>query len=294
MRSLLGLIKRVTTRSVNVEKKDIEYQIGNYLIFLPQNHKLPEYQAAFRNYDKKLRSIVQIVESKNQSGVIIDIGANIGDTAAYIRSFSKSKIYCIEGDFFYLEYLKKNCQIIPNIEIVDSYIAGRNPFGNFHVQRSNGTAKLDHSNEVENNDQLRMITLQNMINKYGIMAKHIELIKIDTDGFDLDILLANKEYITIHKPNLYFEYDISFNEKDKFDSIEVVSLLESAGYSFVVYDNFGNLLTVVHENAIGVFTRLNHYLFSSREKGGGIYYLDVFASTSKRIVELIEERDNLD
>jgi len=294
MRNILKILKKTSKRKVKDEEKDIKYQIGNYSILLPPYHKLPEYQKTFRNYDKKLKPIIQNIESTIENCVIIDIGANIGDTAAYIRSFSKSKIYCIEGDAFYLEYLKKNIQIIPDVEIVDAYIAGRKPFGNFYVLRSNGTAKLGCLNEAENGDLLKMITLQDMINECGITPKSIELIKIDTDGFDFDILLANKEYITIHKPNLYFEYDISFSENDKSDSIDVVSFLESVGYSFIIYDNFGNLLTIVYDNANDVFTRLNHYLYSCKENGGGIYYFDIFASINEDKIKLIVEKDKFE
>jgi FkbM family methyltransferase len=294
MKNIFKKIKEIKKRIVKVEETDIKYQIGNYLILLPLSHKLPEYQSSFKNYDKKLKYIIQVVENHKKNGVVIDIGANVGDTTAYIRSFSNSKIYCIEGDAFYLEYLKKNVKIIPDVEIVDAYIAGRKPFGDFCVQRSNGTAKLSCLNVTENGELLKMITLQDMINDCGITPKSIELRKIDTDGFDFDILLANKEYIAIHKPALYFEYDISFNCDDASESIELIDFLQSIGYSFIVYDNFGNLLTVVYENATEVFTQLNHYLFSCRENGGGIYYFDVFTSINEDIVDLIQEKDNFE
>lgn len=292
MKRYLRYLKRKLVKKTT-EDKDIQYQIEKYTLLLPSSHKLPEYQSLFKNYDKKLKFIIQIIENQNEKDVIIDIGANVGDTAATIRSFSNSEIYCVEGDKFYLEYLKKNIQVIPNVKIVDSYIVGRKQFENYQIIRSNGTAKLQCLNEEKNSDVIKLVTIQDMIHNYGINPKLIELIKIDTDGFDFDILLANKEYIAAFKPSIYFEYDISFNKSDELDSIDTIMFLESFGYSFIVYDNFGNLLTVVFENANDIFTRLNHYLYSCKKYGGGINYLDIFASVNKDKIKTIIEKDNL-
>ena len=86
---------------------DFSYIVGNYALTFPKKHKLPKYQSGYKNYDKKLKNIIQSIEKITNKGFIIDIGANIGDTAAYMRSFSNSKIICVEGDELYLKYLKK-------------------------------------------------------------------------------------------------------------------------------------------------------------------------------------------
>jgi len=294
MNKILRCISKCLKKNIYKKEEDILYQVGNYSIFLPSSHKLPEYQKTFSCYDKKLKYIIRNIGSKSEQNIIIDIGANVGDTAAYIRSFSSSKIYCIEGDSVYLGYLRKNIQNIPNVEVVDYYISGRNRIDNYHVVRVNGTAKLSRFNVSEHNKhKIKNISLEDAILKYNINPTSIELIKIDTDGFDFDILIANKELISKIKPDIFFEYDISFNINDFIDSIELIDMLQLIGYNFIVYDNFGNLLLVVENNAIEVFTRLNHYLSSCKSNGGGVFYFDIFASVDKCLIHAIVADDNI-
>jgi FkbM family methyltransferase len=286
---LRGIIRKFVNKKV--EYKDIQYHVGNYRILLPSSHKLPEYQKSFRNYDKKLKSIIQAIERDKEYGTIIDIGANIGDTAAYIRSFSKSTIYCIEGDSFYLEYLRKNIHSIPNVKLINYYIKGRKPTTNYQVIRSNGTARLLQSEKDESDTIIKMKSLDEMLIENLIEPGSIELIKIDTDGSDFDIILANKELIESFKPSIYFEYDINYNEIDLLDSIETINFFQSIGYKFIVYDNFGNLLSMVKNKECDVFEGFNHYLKSCRDNGGGIFYFDVFATINEDVLQLVLDND---
>jgi len=88
--------------------KDREYLIGEYYITLPACHKLDFYQREFKNYDKKLPIIAALVSNKYHDAVIVDIGANVGDTAAAIRTAVSSPIICVEGNSDFLKYLNKN------------------------------------------------------------------------------------------------------------------------------------------------------------------------------------------
>jgi predicted RNA methylase len=111
-------LRNIFNNNVPLEEKDIHYKIENFSVLLPNNHKLPEYQLTYKNYDKKLRLITENTNNDQEKNVIIDIGANVGDSAAYIRSFTNSHIYCIEGDLYYLNYLRKNITSIPNATII--------------------------------------------------------------------------------------------------------------------------------------------------------------------------------
>lgn len=278
-------------RNIKPIGQDIIYKVGMYSILLPSDHRLPEYQSTYKNYDKKLKQIIQSTNIKNK--IIIDIGANVGDTAAYMRSFSNSHIYCIEGDRVYLEYLKKNTRSLPHITIIESFVQGRKNLDKIKVVRTNGTAKLKPNLEDTNINSIKTTTIADLLDEYNIDPQAIQLIKIDTDGFDFDILLANKYLIKEHKPEIFFEYDVNINSTDETDSIELIALLESLEYKFIVYDNFGNLLEVIVKDAIKKFIELNHFLKSSRENGGGIYYFDIFTSTNSNLIQSIEENDNI-
>jgi hypothetical protein len=58
------------------------FKIGDYYILLPPEHKLPEYQAKGRLYDRFLPTLCLALPQDGET--IIDLGANVGDTAIAI------------------------------------------------------------------------------------------------------------------------------------------------------------------------------------------------------------------
>lgn len=283
---------RKISQMIKCKKKsgDQIYSIGNLDILIPSSHKLPEYQKSYQNYDKKIRNIITSIERIKGVNTIIDIGANIGDTAVFIRSFSNAKIICIEGDNLSLDYLKKNTHNLSDIVICPVYVQGRDADEAYEIQRHGGTARLEKSSKDEN---LEFMSLVDIMKINDIQPDSLELLKIDTDGFDFEILLDNSKLIDNFRPDIYFEYDITPKEQFDIDSIKVIELLQSFGYSFIVYDNFGNLLNIVEDDCKQRFLHLNHYLKSCKKYGGGIYYFDIFATVNKEIIQDIWRNDDI-
>jgi hypothetical protein len=101
--------------------------------------------------------------------------------------------------------------------------------------------------------------------------KRVKLLKIDTDGFDWDVLNSSKEIILRSHPMIYFEI---FTEnvtayKNYCDSISLLSL---QGYKdYFIFDNFGgfiaklqlegldSLMKYVLKQNEGTTTRTIHY-----------------------------------
>lgn len=289
------LLNQLKARLLNPKKranKDIDYRIGNFNICLPNDHKLPEYQKAFKNYDKKLKNILESISKYQNIKTIIDIGANVGDTAAFLRTQTESKIICIEGDQMYLKYLYKNSKIIPNLAIVDAYVGTEDETFLGEVTRKDGTAKIiQKKNYSEGKVEVKTKSLCTILSNLRIDPDRIQLIKIDTDGYDFKILHSNEELIKQYKPNIYFEYDINFNDSDATDALNLVLLLETLGYTLVIYDNFGNLMDSIENNHSIRMRRYNHWLRTSINNGGGVYYLDVFATVNSEIANDLVEND---
>lgn len=289
------LLTRLKGRLLNLKKsadQDINYRIGNFSICLPHDHKLPEYQKAFKNYDKKFKNILESIAKHQDIKTIIDIGANVGDTAAFLRTYTKSKIICIEGDQMYLKYLSQNSKIIPNLTIVDAYVGSEDETFLGEVTRKDGTAKIiQNKNCSEMKVEVKTRSLHAILSNLKIDPDKIQLIKIDTDGYDFKILHSNKELIKQYKPNIYFEYDINFNDNDATDALNLVLFLETLGYILVIYDNFGNLMDLVESDHTIKMERYNHWLESSHNLGGGIYYLDIFATQNPEIARDLVKND---
>jgi FkbM family methyltransferase len=278
-------IKKILLKN---NQKDFTYPVGEYNLLFPAGHSLPQYQKSFKLYDKKLGLIAGFIESKNKTGFIIDIGANIGDTAALIRSKCNLPILCIEGDPKYLTYLFENTKQIKDVEIYAGFVGEEDKTANLSINHSSGTAQL-----IENsNNNVQLKNLETILSETQRKASDIRLLKIDTDGYDFPILLSISSLLKENKPDLFFEYDLSFNNNAYFQAKEVIALLEEANYKLIVYDNFGNFMMPVKNNLTSQMDYLNRYLQSSRIYGGGVCYYDIFTTADTFLFNEVLERES--
>ena len=102
--------------------KLISGKIGNFNIFLNNSHALPGYLQQFPHYSANLPRLASKVKEKYQDLIMIDVGANIGDTVALVRSVSDFPIVCIEGDDFYFNILKKNIEQFNNVSAFQFFL----------------------------------------------------------------------------------------------------------------------------------------------------------------------------
>ena len=99
-----------------------EYKVGNHQILLPLNHLLDQYQAKWTRYDTVLGIVAQIVFEKYPESTAIDIGANVGDSAALINKYINIPILCIEGYPEFIPFLEYNAVQIGNVQVAPYFI----------------------------------------------------------------------------------------------------------------------------------------------------------------------------
>ena len=259
----------------------IKGDIATIEISLPPGHKLPFNQLSYKLYDKKIIQITKYIYDKMR-GTCIDIGANIGDTAVAIRASSNMPIICVEGDAEFYQYLDKNTVGLSDIKIVKSFIGGEQKDIKGHYVKEAGTGKfIKNDSDVTSTS---FITISNLLSDLNINASDVSLIKSDTDGFDFDIILGSLNFVTAQKTSLFFEYEVNSHESHV-KSLEVIDALSKNGYKFIVYDNYGNFYSSVTSDFINRFVEINAYIKSGNSNGGGICYVDVFATTNNILFE---------
>ena len=264
-----------------------EYQIGRYQIILPSDHLLDAYQSTWLRYDKALGYIAHAIFEKYPKSSAIDIGANVGDSAALIRQYSDIPVLCIEGNPNFIEYLKQNALRIGGIEIDKCFVGNDGELVNLdRMFSSGGTASIvDAIESFEGTAVVPTKSLASILSHYPSF-QNSKLLKIDTDGFDFYIIQTSIEVINKLCPVLYFEYDITFNHKGEEAGLEAIQTLFDIGYEyFIVYDNYGNYLISLSNQEYDRFLDLTAYLASNRKKSGtpAVHYFDICAFTDNDI-----------
>lgn len=262
-------------------KFDVVVKSNNFIINLPFNHNYLEYKTDYPNYDETILKVVKSLGKKNSS--IIDVGANCGDTI--IQMFFKNKnkkYYGVEPDELFYKYLKKNLnqnKLSNKIKIFKNFITSKKKKG--FLNGSSGTKKFVPSkiNKIEN-----QITLDKFVDINFI--KNLELIKIDTDGYDYDVLKSGSKIIKKFKPIIFFECQIEIKKQVE-QYINVIKNLKNFFYSFYFFDNFGNF--IVKSNDLNDIRNLILYIYNQNNfKKKSIYYYDILACTKndyKRILK---------
>ena len=245
----------------------VRYRVGSVELELPLSHELPFYQHDHPRYDRQLGTI-----AAELGGPVVDVGANVGDTAAAIRAESDVPILCVEGDpgyFALLErnaaairaesdvpilcvegdpgffaLLERNAAAIGGVETEQSLVEGP---ARGRLERGAGTAHV-----VEGGAALRSKPLAQILDEHPAFARPA-LLKLDTDGMDVPILLANLTLLEQLRPVLFFEYDPALGA----DPV-VFERLREIGYATAEwYENTGEHVSTLelpahlHEDYVG-------------------------------------------
>jgi FkbM family methyltransferase len=189
----------------------VRYRYGDVELELPLSHQLPFYRHAHPAYDAPLARI-----ACDLGGPVVDVGANVGDTAAAIRARCDVAVLCVEGDERFFALLERNALRLGDVELerafVDAPARGR-------IERAAGTARI-----VAGDDDLPTKPLEQVLEEHPRFASPA-LLKVDTDGADVPILEANIDLLARLRPVLFFEYDPHLGARP-----EIFERLRAVGY----------------------------------------------------------------
>lgn len=261
------------------------YKIGEHTVLLNREHLLPEYQSRHRLYDRFLPILCKQLDHPDHW--IIDVGANVGDTAVAVAQACRNPILCIEGDDDFFKLLKHNVDTLFGkrerpVRCVKA-LAGSGRFSG--VLKNDGTtaglAPIDAGGR-------RTVALDDLLSTVGAPTTAITLIKVDTDGYDGDVILSARTILTASHPAIFWENYFSTIEQMR-DLEALYQILFDAGYRyFWVFDNYGNLM--LRECGLNNIVDLNEYVASQEFHGctRSIFYTDVLAVTDDKLARVRE------
>lgn len=230
----LRIRRRLRRRIVRRWDPLVSYPFYGRNLRVPLSHELPTYQRLYPTYDRVLPAIVGEL-SQRCDVLLIDVGANIGDTAVAVLESGASRVLCVEGHGPFVDLLRVNVATYADrAPVAATFITERREpvrtvaeKGTAHVaRRESGPATS---------------TFDDLLDRHPDFAE-ASILKIDTDGYDLAILRSAREWLSKTQPLLFFEYAPSFLVTQGEDPETVWTLLEDLGYSGVkLFANTGLL-----------------------------------------------------
>ena len=224
---------------------------GSFVIEAPDNHILVRLLKSQPYRDLCVGMAAKHISAKYPDGVIVDVGANIGDTAAIIATYSPNKLILLEASDYFFDILLRNTLQLHNEKIVRKVMVsdGNQVSGFFRHQ--DGSASL--CEEADGKLQIKTERL------CDIADYNTVFIKTDTDGYDFKIISDSLEWLASVHPAVLFENEIRTGLHLQ-DSNDLCARLMEIGYAyFIVWDDPG--FHLVSTDSLEVIKDLNRYLF---------------------------------
>lgn len=191
---------------------------------------------------------------------IIDIGSNIGDKSLCItknlleKKFTKFKIFSIEPTNYAFNKQKLNINLNPNLKkkinlfkyfISNSKNKPKAIYSSWKLDENKNSHKV-HKGILKKVDKYtKNISLDNFILKNKINDQII--IKIDVDGFEMDVLKSSIKTLQKKKPVIFMEYAPYSFEEHGSNTKEFFKFIKK--YQYEIYDLNFNKLDKVKINA---------------------------------------------
>jgi FkbM family methyltransferase len=269
-------------------QSSVTFDIHGYEIVMPERHHLKQILEREPLRENLLAQGSRIL-IQNEGDVFVDVGANIGDTAAvvYANASQIPNSILIEPSDFYFNYLKLNQRNFPKSELLQRFVAHEYPIqklsGSLH--HWGGTAKFIEKDGIELTEQASQIDLIEVINP------RVKLIKIDCDGMDFRILKSVIPRLEKLSPAFYFENEITSLEQLS-ESKEVFTLFEKAGYKYVIVARNCGALIYGGEIGQSLHDILElQYVLHAQGLRSAIYYTDILVFNSNQMDEYLKTMD---
>ncbi len=251
--------------------------IGDYRLLLPPGHQLPNYQRQFPTYDNFFQEPLRRLATTSMSLEVIDVGANVGDTAlAIVSAIPDVRVICVEGSPTFLTYLAKNTHGMENVRVVRAFVTPDGGHWDFTGDSSTG-----HLESVETSTAAKApLTRVTPSDLCAMSDCEVVVWKSDTDGLDLPILLSGWEDITGRCSVLWLEFDPILTHHDYVDAF--LERLPQLNRDLLVFDNFGlRMLRVPASGARKALGDLTGWLIQQDASGyRRVNYLDIWVAPS--------------
>ena len=107
-----------------LSQRSVTMMCGEYSIEVPERHLLLELRESQPLRDVNVGIAAMFLGRKYPDAAIVDIGANIGDTAAHIASHAANPMVLVEASDYYHEILQRNARLFPNdIDIKKAFVS---------------------------------------------------------------------------------------------------------------------------------------------------------------------------
>jgi FkbM family methyltransferase len=215
-------------------------------LYMPWSHLLPDYARARPTYGQNLIELAAAMSHRAPDDgplKLLDIGANIGDSALQVLHRVDARVLCVEADPYWMRYLRRNAGSDERITIEEALLVSNDE------QRGGAVAPVRQMGTTRFAPTKSGDTTPPRLSVSELRERHpdfrdIRLIKSDTDGFDAALVPAVAREWAASRPVLFFEFDPGLARAvGNQDPHQLWRELADCGYTeLAIWDNTGDPL----------------------------------------------------
>ena len=184
-------------------------------------------------WEKKSLNYFYSLINKNDKVNIVDIGANVGLYSLYAKYLPNSQFYSYEPFKFTYDLLNDNIKInnITNVQTYNIGLSDKKGKTILNVCLSQDGLNTMGANPLRFNDihpvEVEIDTLDNIFYNNNIK---VDFIKIDTEGYEYNILKGGEKTIKKYKPIIQLEYNLTNMKQCDINPEQLLNYINELGY----------------------------------------------------------------
>lgn len=168
---------------------------------------------------------------------VIDVGTNIGETLLNFAKINRDGLNMGYEPVAYLfEAASANIELndLSNIRLENLALSDSEAELVYNIVNDNNSGGIYLSTSSKNGDLSQKVAVTTL-DKYVSVnnLEDISLLKIDVEGFEINVLRGALKTIDTFKPDIFVEVDNTFLKRQNGSAKELIALLESHGYKLI-------------------------------------------------------------
>ena len=214
--------------------------------------------------EKKLFKVKKYIDI-NEKSLIVDIGANIGSVSLPLaQNFNNAQIYSIEPTIYAFKKLKQNINFnlklkkrIKTFNKFATYKKKKIKFVHSSWKLVSGDKKHGIHKGILKKTSNKSISIDSLLKRN---KKRVRLIKIDVDGYELEVLKSAEKTLKKEKPIIYFELAPYLYKEMGYTADHLIRYIKKIDYAF--YDeDFKPVLDIKFVSSKLTDKSQNYFLF---------------------------------
>lgn len=221
---------------------------GRYFFYYLSDDKYVGQRIALGKYEPYETQL--ILRQARVGDVVVDVGANIGYYTVLLAKKCK-KVYAFEPDKINFEILKKNVEAnkLKNVVAINAAVGSKDEEKILYKSKENlGDHKLFGDGKKE---KVKIIKLDSFI------KEPVDLIKIDTQGWEPEVIGGAKKIIEKNKPIIFMEYSPTSYKEAKLDGKKMMNFLKNIYKKFWWIDEWLYIYKNLSQEKIDEICRTN-------------------------------------